>query len=281
MRIGGDPRGDGRALKLPCGKCVGCRKKRARSWTVRLLLEAQMHEQNRFVTLTYKDEKLPENKGLRYRDVQLFLKRVRKRGYWFRYGPHSGVRFFCAAEYGSSRHRPHYHLLLYNFKPQDEEVWQNGSRFSKSLEDLWGSGTVDIGDVSPASCAYVAGYAGKKGYGRNLARYEVVDTVTGEVTEKRREFCHMSKGIGAGVYAKYPSDFFPADLAIVDGNKYQVPRYFYEKLRKSNPDLAEEISHRRYEKAKEYAAELTAERLAVREAVETGRDRFFDKRMDL
>lgn len=240
-----------------------------------------MHLENRFVTLTYRDEKLPEANGLRYRDVQLFLKKVRRAGDFFRYGPQSGVRFFCAAEYGSKRHRPHYHLLLYNFRPQDEVRWHNGARFSRALEEMWSHGTVDIGDVEAGSCAYVAGYAGKKGYGKNLARYEVVNTVTGEVTEKRREFCHMSKGIGAAVYEKYPSDFFPADHAVIDGQKYAVPRYFYEKLRKSNPDLAEEISFRRYEKAKEHAAELTAERLEVREAVERGRSGFFDKRMDL
>lgn len=63
-----------RTLTLPCGQCVGCRLERSRQWAVRCMNEAQMHKKNCFVTLTYKEA----SKSLRYRDFQLFMKRLRK-----------------------------------------------------------------------------------------------------------------------------------------------------------------------------------------------------------
>ena len=43
-------------IKLPCGKCIGCRLERSRQWAVRAVLEALLHEHNCFITLTYDDE---------------------------------------------------------------------------------------------------------------------------------------------------------------------------------------------------------------------------------
>ena len=40
--------------------------------------ERQMHEEASFVTLTYSDECVPRDFSLRYRDFQLFMKRLRK-----------------------------------------------------------------------------------------------------------------------------------------------------------------------------------------------------------
>ena len=43
----------GKALLIPCGTCIGCQLERARQWAMRCVHEAQMHERNSFVTLTY------------------------------------------------------------------------------------------------------------------------------------------------------------------------------------------------------------------------------------
>ena len=40
--------------------------------------EKQLHRHSAYITLTYNDEHLPENYNLRYRDFQLFMKRLRK-----------------------------------------------------------------------------------------------------------------------------------------------------------------------------------------------------------
>lgn len=44
-----------RELKLPCGRCIGCRLDRSKQWAIRLMHEAQLHERTAFITLTYAD----------------------------------------------------------------------------------------------------------------------------------------------------------------------------------------------------------------------------------
>ena len=74
-------------LKIPCGRCIGCRLERSRQWANRCMLELQYHESSYFVTLTYDDEHVPvtyyaeDDLGtarggftLRSRDFQLFMK---------------------------------------------------------------------------------------------------------------------------------------------------------------------------------------------------------------
>lgn len=65
-------------IQLPCGKCDGCRKDRARGWAARMMHEASMHGSNLFLTLTYDDDHLPHDMSVNLRDFQLFMKRLRK-----------------------------------------------------------------------------------------------------------------------------------------------------------------------------------------------------------
>ena len=66
-------------FELPCRQCIGCRLERSRQWAMRCLHEASLHDANSFITLTYDDEHVPPGGSLRYRDFQLFMKRLRKR----------------------------------------------------------------------------------------------------------------------------------------------------------------------------------------------------------
>ena len=83
-------------IELPCGKCIDCRIKYSKAWADRCMLEASYYDSNYFITLTYDDAHLPfssyDDNGvikqaptLALRDFQLFLKRLRKQGYKFRY----------------------------------------------------------------------------------------------------------------------------------------------------------------------------------------------------
>ena len=86
-------------IKLPCGNCIGCRFEKSRQWAVRCMHEAQMHEQNSFITLTYNDKSLysrPNPYTVDVREFQLFMKRLRKK-----YG--AGIRFYHCGEYGEVR----------------------------------------------------------------------------------------------------------------------------------------------------------------------------------
>ena len=45
-------------MKLPCGRCIGCRLDRSKQWAIRLMHEAQQHNKNSFITLTLNEQTL-------------------------------------------------------------------------------------------------------------------------------------------------------------------------------------------------------------------------------
>ena len=64
---------------VPCGKCFYCRRKYILMWSLRLQHELITYDNKAvFVTLTYDNENLPPDKSVSVRDVQLFVKRLRK-----------------------------------------------------------------------------------------------------------------------------------------------------------------------------------------------------------
>jgi len=219
-------------LELPCGRCIGCRMDRARSWSIRIMHEAQFFDRNIFVTLDYAPEHLPGSLSLEYRDFQLFMKRLRKEVPGVSRCP-SGkkvVRFFVSGEYGEQFQRPHWHAILFNCFPRDMERYCNGTSRSSQLESIWGKGNVVIGDVTPRSAGYCAGYSLSK-QSRRLYEDSVVSTVTGEVSSRRPPFAKMSRrpGLGFWWYQRFASDLFTADHAVVDGKKWKVPQFYWRK----------------------------------------------------
>ena len=70
-------------MLVPCGRCVACLANKQNDWAVRLLAELQDSLYAHFLTLTYTDHDLPRSEEghstLCRRDVQLFMKRLRKR----------------------------------------------------------------------------------------------------------------------------------------------------------------------------------------------------------
>lgn len=63
-------------FQLPCGKCLECRLEYGRQWAVRCVHEAETHEHNCFITLTYSDKNLKSDR-LQKRDIDLFIKKLR------------------------------------------------------------------------------------------------------------------------------------------------------------------------------------------------------------
>lgn len=96
----------------PCGKCLYCLEKRRVPWTVRLTHERRFWSRfgitTYFVTLTYDELNLPKD-GVSKRDIQLFLKRLRK---YYASLESNPLKYFCVSEYGPTTHRAHYHLIL-------------------------------------------------------------------------------------------------------------------------------------------------------------------------
>lgn len=117
---------DGRRKKsnsfryVPCGKCIACLQTRRSQWTYRLCQEADRSVLSYFVTFTYDDEHLLNNmfqyKNVVFpcfnkRDVQLYVKRLRKRLSMF--NSDISVSYLIVSEYGSKTFRPHYHGLFF------------------------------------------------------------------------------------------------------------------------------------------------------------------------
>lgn len=261
--------GDVESLELPCGRCIGCRLGRAQAWAIRCKHESMLHRENTFITLTYADEHVPPDGSLRYRDFQLFMKRLRRKY------SNAAIRFFCAGEYGDTTYRPHYHALLFNFSFSDAEPWGRRTYRSESLEGLWQQGSSLIAPVTSASIAYVARYAVKKVYGKAAEEhYTVTDRTTGEVQERVPEFVRMSlrPGIGLEFFKQYKTDLYPGDFAVMDGRQVPVPSYYKRKLAELSPEEIEEIEYERYLRSRDVPREeKTPERRAVAEKVHHAR----------
>ena len=64
-------------LKLPCGRCHGCRVEKSKQWAIRLQNESRLHAVSCFLTLTYDDENLPEGNTLVKEHAQKFIRALR------------------------------------------------------------------------------------------------------------------------------------------------------------------------------------------------------------
>lgn len=188
-----------RHLQVPCGKCIGCACDKALVWSIRMYHEAQQHEQNCFVTLTY--AKAPSRIDKRH--LQLFFKRLRK---------HTKLRYFACGEYGTKTHRPHYHVVLFGRDFLERSSAINDKLYTHpEILGAWGHGLVSIGAVSIASCMYVAGYATKK----------LGDTDTFTLMSRR-------PGIGHTWAEKYRDELQRTEKIVIDGRELPVPKRYIE-----------------------------------------------------
>lgn len=207
-------------LIVPCGKCIACRKAKAREWTLRMLHELDCSDDACFLTLTYDDDNLPvsPNTGfasLRKRDAQLFFKRLRRNL------PGLRLRYFLCGEYGDSTLRPHYHAIVYNLRPfHYAAVMRAWDYCDWSVPAIAGK---SFAPVNVSNIAYVAGYVLKK-YSGPLA-----DEMYAEL-DREPVFRLMSKGIGRD-YCDANSELITAQGSCrLNGNRVSLPRYYVKRL---------------------------------------------------
>lgn len=260
-------------IKIPCGKCAGCRAQKSREWADRMILELDHSKKAVFLTLTYNDDHVPAimqittgqfELTLQKRDLQLFMKRLRKR---FK---DKELRFYAVGEYGKNTQRPHYHLILFGLGLDDfKDLKIKGSNelgqiYYKSdwlAEEVWKLGFCLLSEVSWKTCAYVARYVKKKDMG----------LVTDEYVERmsQPEFSVMSRDPGIGMY--YPLEhkeylsksvyYFSDQNDIV---QVRFPSVFLNYLEKNDKKRYLELKEERkkyandYEMAKLYQTDLTS-----------------------
>lgn len=191
----------GEGFVVPCGKCMACRVKRTQEWATRLLHESTYYKENTFLTLTYNDEYLPGDMSLRKEEVQLFMKRLRKR-----IEPDL-IKFYAAGEYGEENKRPHYHFILFGIGLKKKDV----------MEKAWSKGFIYVEEVNAMTCRYVTAYVQKKLSGP-MARKEYGD--------KQPPFQLASRGLGKR-WAVDNLEYLNKYKGItVKGKRVGIPRYY-------------------------------------------------------
>lgn len=198
-------------VEVPCGKCPECMQARKRQWTFRCLAESRLHKYNYFLTITYDNLNL---KDTNKKDVQNFLKYLRRLGFDFKY--------YLVGELGNQTKRPHYHMAMFSDTPiTDGKLWyadkKNPLFRSKLLEKAWlNKGQIMFGVLDPAGIRYTLGYINSK--------------------EKLQTFHLLSKNLGR----KYFDDALEHDVFYFgtgDGNyiKGNLPRYLKKKYGLTSP----------------------------------------------
>lgn len=247
---------------------------------MRIMHEASLYSENVFLTLTYRDEDIPQDDSLDVRDWQLFMKRLKKR--------HGGrkIRFYHCGEYGETTHRPHYHAILFGMDFPDKKFLKYTETdkplyISQVLDDTWQKGDCYIGDVTFESAAYCGRYVMKKLTGNRKSEYG----------SREPEYSTMSRrpGIGKPWLEKWETDVFPIDYCIVNGKKVKVPKYYDSQVSSQEsplghwgadytnypmwiPDVQRTVSEKRRgnrkRNASKHSHDNTSERLAVREEIQ-------------
>tara|TARA_B110001452_G_scaffold243599_1_gene227141 strand:+ start:4192 stop:5169 length:978 start_codon:yes stop_codon:yes gene_type:complete len=173
------PINDERVTKVAvgCGKCMECRKQKARQWQVRLQEDMRANKNGKFVTWTFSDEGLKELdkeiKGLSGYERDNEITRLAVRRYTERWRKKYGktLRHWIVTEIGGTRtERIHMHGIVWTDEKED-------------IEKIWKYGKVWIGEyVSERTVNYIVKYVNK-------------------VDEKHKEYSskiYTSKGIGKG-----------------------------------------------------------------------------------
>lgn len=273
-------------IKLPCGKCAGCRMDQAKAWATRITCESLEYppEANWFVTLTYAnpsdmadlpryglDKLFTADNAMTLvpEHCTAFLKRLRdnhNRKVGRDYDPPMyfdaisnrerplGIRYFLAGEYGDRTLRPHYHLCMMNMPLDDlRQIGKNELGMplynSDLLTDAWGFGHVVVAPMSHATTAYCARYCMKKANGRDPLFYEDLKI--------KPEYTVMSRrpGIGYNYIRENALDIYEHDQIVLPASskdkphKVTPPRYFDLHAKEIDPLMVARAKSKRAERA--------------------------------
>lgn len=257
--------------KIRCQKCLPCALHKAAQTGVRATDEIACYpDANLFITLTVSDEYLQEifpEGEIQKRPFQLFMKRLQKKEKGIHEIIHPRtkkkvrpIRALYCGEYGEDGLRPHYHAIIFNWKPEDltllrslrqSKAYENYQ--SNILEKLWPYGNIHIGEASFEASGYIARYTAKKYLQKEDPR----------LLGKAEAFIEYPRGYGLGrlTYDKRKEQMFHHDFKFVKKSKERfsnrgtdtpfkvaIPQY-YNRLRKAeSPESYEEVVNKRVQR---------------------------------
>jgi hypothetical protein len=176
-------------------------RQRSAEWSARIMHELDFHQGAVFVTLTYNDYHMPENGQISKRELQLFIKRLRKK-------LDKKISYFACGEYGEKTGRPHYHLIIFNMRP--------GSESEELIKEAWQyQGFIKLGTVTVQSARYVTNYILKS-----------LDKRTYVNNNVQQPFQLVSQGFGKR-FALENAERIIEELNIqMNGQSVGLPRYY-------------------------------------------------------
>ncbi|AZL82694.1 replication initiator protein, partial [Apis mellifera associated microvirus 24] len=216
-----------------CRKCLPCRLNNAKEKAIRCWHESKMHDDNIFLTLTYSDEHL-ESPRLIYSHWQEFIHKLRDKIRYNSLGEQK-ISTMVTGEYGEQTKRPHWHALIFNYRPGDERPYRTTERGDKvyrseTIQTLWNKGYIEYGDVTIDSANYVARYAAKK-------LVHGIDQAHDYHPIHRTSSKHA---IGKRWIEKYYKQTFEHGYVLLPNfQKAKIPRYYCEWVEKHHPAIWE------------------------------------------
>lgn len=211
-------------FSLPCGNCVECLRQRSSEWTRRIIDEASFYDKNCFLTLTFNEKCVPFE--VSPRDVQLFLKRL------FDGESLIGIRRFYCGEYGSINGRPHYHIILFGYMPEDIYPFfiKEGIQYyrSSTIEKYWRFGFSCITAVNFRTAKYCTKYMQKS--------IGIINQLKGRTPP----FIRASNRPGIGYLRAHNINEVSFGIQYY-GKVCSFPRYYLKVLKREKPTLWCEI----------------------------------------
>jgi len=181
------------------------------------------------------------------------------------------LSYFACGEYGThNTHRPHYHAVLFNCDFKDKQRIGGTDELprytSETLHKLWGLGITDLGNFTPAAGTYIAKYALK---GAGWTKGDGYIDENGEWFDRPPPFARMSRrpAIGLRWLKENKTDLTDGFLVTLNGRKTKIPRTYLRNLKKTEPQLAENIDHRKYKQSLKPTDKNEPERLAAAEII--------------
>lgn len=221
-------------IDIPCGKCDLCRIERRYCRALRIMLEAESWPgKSYFITLTFNDSHVGSNeldhlewsqfvKNFRQKFCQSKYCNIRDRG-TLREGKEYSHTFkkikqVMAGEYGDTFGRKHFHGILFNhvfsdmyftgnYSKKGNEVWS-----SRSLEEVWGKGHVQVEEISFDLALYVGSY--------------ITDDALEDSGHKKKQYGRFGRGIGKSWIEKYWKDVLSAGKVMLRDRSFPIPRMF-------------------------------------------------------
>ena len=214
---------------VPCGKCFQCLARRRNGWSFRLHHQMLVSDSACFMTLTYgqkldakgnifgEEPPLTDNQQMTLdkSHLQKFFMRLRK--YEKTNGNNNPLRYYAVGEYGTKRHRPHYHIILFNLSHKTM------AQSHMVAERIWKKGHVDVAKCNMATINYVVGYV-----------MQGVWEPQHELDDRAPQFSLMSKKLGSSYLTdeiyNYHYDRMDTSVMHPSGFRIPLPRYFKDQI---------------------------------------------------